>query len=74
MYDQRKMHFLILLIFWAEEIIAITGSSSIAQCPDKCVCNINGTEIKCEQSNSFSAMPVFDRDVGSQGASVVREL
>ena len=76
MYDQQKMHFLILLVFWAEEIIAITGSSSIPQCrsPDKCVCANNGTEIICEQSNSFSSMPVFDRDVGSQGASMVRDL
>ncbi len=75
MYDRHKMHFLILLVFWAaEEIIAITGSSNIPSCMDKCVCGNNGTEIRCEQPNSYTVLPVFDKEVGRYGAKAIREL
>ena len=74
-YNQEKMRFIILLIFWAEELIA-TGYNSVTipLCPDKCVCTNDNTEIKCEQPNSIKFTSLFDQDVGSQGASKVQKL
>ncbi|XP_072038259.1 BDNF/NT-3 growth factors receptor-like isoform X2 [Amphiura filiformis] len=74
MYDRHKMHFLILLVFWTEEIIAITGSSNIPPCMDRCVCINNSTEMKCEQPNSYTVLPIFDEDVGSWGADAINDL
>ena len=73
---------MILLLFWTEEIVAITGSGNVGlpppptvvPCPDKCDCMNNGTDVRCDKPNSFVNLPDFSRNIGTEGAHKVVQL